>query len=176
MRGLRPILSAALLLSTFLCGCQKAPKVQGRKILYYQDPMHPSYRSDRPGIAPDCQMQLTPVFADENPRGPAVVQISSAQEAAIGLRVEAARPDTGFAEIRTIGRVQAQESRIHQVSAGADGWIRHVYGGDSGSFVSKGQALAAYYSREIASPQQGYLYASDSYRRVVGSTGATQEQ
>ena len=39
-----------------------------------------------------------------------------------------------------------------------------------------GIALAAYYSRDIASPQQGYLYASDSYRRVVGSTNSTQEQ
>src|SRR4051794_21655565 len=131
MRGHSPILSVALALGTFLCGCQEASRVQGRKILYYQDPMHPSYRSDRPGIAPDCQMELTPVFADSNPHEPnpgepAVVQITSAQEAAIGLRVEAARADTGFAEIRTIGRVQAQESRIHQVSAGADGWIRHV--------------------------------------------------
>ena len=25
----------------------------GRKVLYYQDPMHPSYTSDRPGKAPD---------------------------------------------------------------------------------------------------------------------------
>src|SRR5690242_18423617 len=35
-----------------------------RKILYYVDPMHPAYRSDRPGIAPDCGMQLEPVYAD----------------------------------------------------------------------------------------------------------------
>ena len=31
------------------------------KILYYQDPMHPWYRSDKPGIAPDCGMKLVPV-------------------------------------------------------------------------------------------------------------------
>ena len=35
------------------------------KILYYVDPMHPSYKSDKPGIAPDCGMQLTPVYADD---------------------------------------------------------------------------------------------------------------
>src|SRR3954467_13543780 len=35
----------------------------GRKILYYADPMHPEYRSDRPGIAPDCRMKLEPVYA-----------------------------------------------------------------------------------------------------------------
>lgn len=39
----------------------------GRKILYWHDPMHPSYRSDKPGIAPDCGMRLEPVYADEGP-------------------------------------------------------------------------------------------------------------
>ena len=35
------------------------------KILYYQDPMHPWYRSDKPGIAPDCGMKLVAVYAPE---------------------------------------------------------------------------------------------------------------
>lgn len=37
----------------------------GRKILYYVDPMHPAYKSDKPGIAPDCGMKLEPVYADQ---------------------------------------------------------------------------------------------------------------
>src|SRR6266496_6329275 len=37
----------------------------GRKILYYVDPMHPAYKSDKPGVAPDCGMTLEPVYADE---------------------------------------------------------------------------------------------------------------
>jgi Cu(I)/Ag(I) efflux system membrane fusion protein len=36
-----------------------------RRILYYVDPMHPAYKSDKPGIAPDCGMQLEPVYADD---------------------------------------------------------------------------------------------------------------
>jgi len=35
------------------------------KILYYKDPMHPWYHSDKPGIAPDCGMKLVPVYAPE---------------------------------------------------------------------------------------------------------------
>ncbi len=35
-----------------------------RKILYYVDPMHPAYKSDKPGIAPDCGMKLEPVYED----------------------------------------------------------------------------------------------------------------
>ena len=39
----------------------------GRKILYWVDPMHPAYKSDKPGIAPDCGMELEPVYADGGP-------------------------------------------------------------------------------------------------------------
>ncbi len=43
----------------------------GRKILYWVDPMHPSYKSDRPGVAPDCGMKLVPVYEDSGaPSGP----------------------------------------------------------------------------------------------------------
>src|SRR5271166_5356452 len=36
-----------------------------RKVLFWYDPMHPAYKSDKPGIAPDCGMQLVPKYADE---------------------------------------------------------------------------------------------------------------
>src|SRR5262249_37222350 len=32
------------------------------KVLYWQDPMHPAYKSDKPGKAPDCGMDLVPVY------------------------------------------------------------------------------------------------------------------
>src|SRR5215468_5943372 len=37
----------------------------GRKVLYWVDPMHPAYKSDKPGVAPDCGMKLEPVYADD---------------------------------------------------------------------------------------------------------------
>ncbi len=44
-----------------------APATADRRVLYYVDPMHPSYTSDKPGIAPDCGMALEPVYADASP-------------------------------------------------------------------------------------------------------------
>jgi RND family efflux transporter MFP subunit len=41
-----------------------APASTERKILYWQDPMHPQYKSDKPGKAPDCGMDLVPVYAE----------------------------------------------------------------------------------------------------------------
>ena len=52
-------------------GPAAAADASGRRILYYVDPMHPAYKSDKPGIAPDCGMALEPVYADGG--GPAAV-------------------------------------------------------------------------------------------------------
>jgi Cu(I)/Ag(I) efflux system membrane fusion protein len=177
MRAHNLIPTIALCLGA-LCSCRNAPPPQAsaRRVLYYHDPMHPSYRSDRPGIAPDCNMALTPVYADEAESKPSVVRVDAAQARAIGMRTEAVRDEVASAEVRTVGRVQAQESRTYQVTAGADGWIRKVRGGETGSFVGKGQALASYYSRELASPQQAYLYALDSLERVRLSPTGSGEQ
>ncbi len=35
-----------------------------RKILFWYDPMHPAYKSDKPGKAPDCGMDLVPMYAE----------------------------------------------------------------------------------------------------------------
>ncbi len=35
-----------------------------RKVLYWQDPMHPAYKSDKPGKAPDCGMDLVPIYEE----------------------------------------------------------------------------------------------------------------
>src|SRR5213076_1836137 len=38
---------------------------QGRKILYYQSPMHPWIKSDKPGNCTICGMKLVPVYEGE---------------------------------------------------------------------------------------------------------------
>ena len=56
-----------------------------RKIVYYVDPMHPWYKSDRPGVAPDCNMELVPVYPGEEAqyqqRASGVVQVTPHQKA-----------------------------------------------------------------------------------------------
>src|SRR5471030_2638793 len=62
------------------------------RILYYHYPMHPSYRSDKPGKSPDCGMDLTPVYAPVNVKDapsvpPAGVTISPEKQQLIGVRL-----------------------------------------------------------------------------------------
>jgi membrane fusion protein, copper/silver efflux system len=48
-------------------GHQSVPtKSSARTILFWYDPMHPQYRSDKPGKAPDCGMDLVPKYSDED--------------------------------------------------------------------------------------------------------------
>src|ERR1700730_14808036 len=82
---------------------------RARRILYYQDPMHPAYRSDKPGYAPDCGMPLVPVYADgeEIRRQVAgasvptdIVQITPEQQRLIGVKTEEAVKGSSFDSIR----------------------------------------------------------------------------
>ena len=76
---------------------------EDRHILYYQDPMHPAYKSDKPGIAPDCGMRLEPVYAGSEPEsrdGGALpstgsVHMSARQQRTIGLETETVTPAAG---------------------------------------------------------------------------------
>jgi Cu(I)/Ag(I) efflux system membrane fusion protein len=125
-------------------------------------------------------MALTPVYAEDSVQisaqaQGAAVRVNDEQAAAIGLQTEAAREEVASGEVRTVGRVETQESRRYLVSAGADGWIRRIHAAESGSFVVKGQPLASYYSRDASSPQQAYLYALDAEQRLPGTASAIQK-
>ena len=66
MKIVKMFLILLLVAGAFVAGrFAKGPAApSGRRILYYVDPMHPAYKSDKPGIAPDCGMKLEPVYAD----------------------------------------------------------------------------------------------------------------
>src|SRR5262249_45443420 len=75
-----------------------APAEGGKKVLYWVDPMHPAYKSDRPGKAPDCGMDLVPVYATEAPRQAAA---PPAPKAAPGATVELTPEAVRAAEVAT---------------------------------------------------------------------------
>src|SRR5262249_7574278 len=104
-----------------------------RRILYYRDPMHPAYTSDHPGKAPDCGMDLEPVFAGdgESAAGSRIgdsknVQIEPEQQQILGIELARVEKSAASGSIRTLGRVVAEEDRLFPVTAGAEGWITQL--------------------------------------------------
>ena len=147
------------------------PQAGVHQVLYYVDPMHPAYRSDHPGKAPDCGMDLQPVYAGDNSTQPAPisaesVRLTPGEAQASALQTETVQITPTTHEIDSVGRVAPDEALTYRVSAGVDGWVRRVFSDRTGTHVKRGEALAAFYSKDISAPQQAYLYALESYERL----------
>jgi RND family efflux transporter MFP subunit len=153
----------------------------GRHVLYYVDPMHPSYKSDKPGIAPDCGMPLVPVYAEdfgnaqpssslaELPAG--AVSIDAATQRRMGIRVAPVEKDGATRTIRVIGRIVPEDTRVYRINSGLDGFIRETYNDSVGVLVKKDQKLASYYSPDVLSVASGFLAASERVPGAVGTDG-----
>jgi len=138
----------------------RAADLQPRKALYYVDPMHPTYRSDKPGTAPDCGMALEPVY--ENGQ---VVRVRSEMQRLVGLRVELVERVSGSANLRLYGRVAPDETRVYRVNAGVDGYVREISRVTTGSQVDNGEWLATLAAPDARTPIQSYLVALDAVER-----------
>jgi membrane fusion protein, copper/silver efflux system len=138
-----------------------------RKVLYYVDAMHPWYKSDKPGIAPDCGMKLAPVYADGKPNiEPAhdsshdkEIQITPEKQQLIGVRFGKVEWASISQPIQAAGKVMPDETSIARVQARTDGWIAKVFADYTGKRVEKGQPLLTLYSPDLLAAQQEYLLA-----------------
>ncbi len=141
-----------------------------RRILYYVDPMHPSYTSDKPGIAPDCGMPLEPVYADdvqhggvplETEAGPAgAIRISPDRQQLIGVKYATVEAGGASRTIRAVGKVAVDETRIGHVHTRVDGWIDQMFVDFTGDAVVKGQPMLTIYSPEMLASQEELLLAA----------------
>lgn len=163
----------------------QSAQTREKKVLYWVDPMHPAYKSDKPGKAPDCGMDLVPVYeagaaeADSNlPEG--TIHISSEKQQLIGVQYGTAEYKGVGRMLRTVGRLAYDETKITRIHPRVEGWIEEVFVDFTGKQVSKGQPLISLYSPELWQTQQEYLLAlkgrkelaSSSFREAVAGSEA----
>jgi Cu(I)/Ag(I) efflux system membrane fusion protein len=140
-----------------------------RKVLYWVDPMHPAYRSDEAGVAPDCGMQLEPVYADGGPSASAgaaprpagAVSMGSELRQLQGVRVGTVERAPSTQSLRLFGRVVPEETRVYSLNAAMEGSIRKLSDVTSGTFVKKDQWLGAFFSADIRAPLQALMTSLD---------------
>ncbi|NUQ62167.1 MAG: efflux RND transporter periplasmic adaptor subunit [Pirellulales bacterium] len=125
--------------------------------------MHPQIRMDHFDICPLCGMDLTPVVEDAGGDQPAT-QLRLSEQARRMARVATAevKRQRLFKELRTVGRVELDETRTAKIAAWIDGRVDKVYADFPGTPVRKGEHLVSIYSPELVSAQEEYLTA---YRR-----------
>ena len=154
----------------------------GRHVLYYVDPMHPSYKSDKPGIAPDCGMPLKPVYSDEIsatvasspvaqlPAG--AVSIDAATQRLIGIRLAPVERAGATHNIHAVGRVAPEDTKIYTLNSSVDGFVRETFNDSVGMQVKKDQKIATFYSPDFLSAASGFLAATERVPGTVGKDGA----
>jgi Cu(I)/Ag(I) efflux system membrane fusion protein len=150
-------------------------------------PMHPEVVADRPGECPICHMSLVPAseaqdeaeamraheggHGPETPEGYAPVTIGAEKARLIGLRFGAVTKGPFDAPIRTVGRVDFDERRVHHVHTRYEGYVEEVHADFTGKFVKKGEPLASIYSPDLLATQEEYLLALAADRDAQGREG-----
>ena len=144
-----------------------------KKILYWVDPMHPAYKSDKPGTAPDCGMDLVPVYEE----APAVsakpagsVEISAQKQQLIGVTYGTVSYEAIAHTIKAVGKVSFDETKIYRIHPRFEGWIEKVFADFTGKEVKKGDPLLTIYSPELLASQQELLIAAKGKEYLGTST------
>jgi Cu(I)/Ag(I) efflux system membrane fusion protein len=173
---MKKILSAVviglLMILSYMAGWHHKGRVatateNDRRVLYWVDPMHPNYKSDHPGVAPDCGMQLEPVYAEPAAAAvipaatlpPGSVGIGLEKQQLFGIRVATVDKTTGTEKVRVLGRVVPEDTRVYRITSGSDGYIRETYNDSVGELVKKDQKLATSYGPDYLSVASGFLAA-----------------
>lgn len=127
------------------------------EIAWYTCPMHPSVHQATMGKCPICGMDLTPVTRGDLKTG--TVTVDDIRRQKIGVRIEPVTRSPLTVEVRTVGEVKYDETRLQDVSVKVRGWIRGLRVDATGQPVKKGEVLFGLYSPELFAAQQEFLLA-----------------
>jgi Cu(I)/Ag(I) efflux system membrane fusion protein len=133
----------------------KVDPANGRRVLYWHDPMSPGTRFDKPGKSPFMDMQLVPVYADE--AAGAGVAVSSAVAQSLGMRTALVRRADLSTQVDTVGVVTQNERATQVVQSRVTGYIEKLNVRAVLDPVRKDQPLATLYAPEWASALEEYL-------------------
>ena len=133
----------------------------GRTILYFRDPRHPDYRADKPGLNPETGNTLEPVYArgSEPSLPPGAINVAPERQQLIGVKFATVESGGATREIRSVGKVSADETRVGHVHTRVDGWIDQVFVNFTGDVVQKDEPMLTIYSPEMLASEEELLLA-----------------
>lgn len=170
-------------------GPDAAAHPHDEKELYYC-PMHPDYKSEEPGNCPICSMELVKLekptagagqpgsaaqampgmSMEMEPAAPLAAGIPSGntlfiapqRRQLIGVQSVPAEIKPLVKEIRTVGKVAYDETRVTHIHTKVTGYIEDVFVDFVGKVVHKGDPLFTLYSPDLVATQEEYLLALKS--------------
>jgi Cu(I)/Ag(I) efflux system membrane fusion protein len=157
-----------------------------RRVLFYQSPMHPWIKSDKPGNCTICGMKLVPVYEGEGEAASGnLVKLSAQSLGVVGVETAVVTRQALQRTIHVAGTIEDDDTAHRRISAYVEGRIDKLFVNYVGADVTAGQPLAAFYSRDLlvarsefaealkrpASPErESILTASRSKLRRMGLT------
>ena len=141
----------------------------------YMCAMHTHIRRAEPGQCPICGMDLVPVpeDADQDEEDEAVLRVSEAQKALMRVATAPVERKFPIAELRLIGKVAYDETRLEYITAWVPGRIDELYVDFTGIEVTRGTHMVRLYSPELYSAQEELLQAQRSLTELSKSSLAS---
>ena len=140
--------------------------------------MHPQIRLPGPGKCPICGMDLIPV--DDGTGGSAGdaggterrLVMSPEAVALANIQTAPVERDVVAKEVRMVGKVDYDETRVRKIAAWVPGRIDRLYVDFTGVEVKDGDHLVYIYSPELRTAQEELLQARRAAREVAKSRSA----
>lgn len=158
----------------------------------YYCPMHPQQRSDKEGNCPICSMKLvkmekapsateTAVMHAEHsgapPQTPAVssteapaIFVPPERQQLIGVKTVVAERKPLVREIRAVGKVAFDETKVTHIHTKVSGFIEDVFVDYVGRQVKRNEPLFTIYSPDLLATQEEYLLALRSNQTLRDSS------
>jgi membrane fusion protein, copper/silver efflux system len=104
-----------------------------------------------------------------------VITLSQDKVQLIGVRTAVADLRSLDKRIRTVGKVEPDETRLAFVNTKISGWVKKLFVDYTGKQVEKGQPLLSIYSPDLVTAQEEYLIALRSASHAGHETGGLPE-
>ena len=144
---------------------------EGRKPLYWHDPMVPGPKFDKPGKSPFMDMQLVPVYGDTGGGADSGVSISPRAQQNLGVRTAEVVRGSLVAEMQAVGSVAWNERDAAVVPARASGFVEKLHVRAALDPVAKGQPLVELFVPDWVAAQEEFLAV-----RRIGAMNSTPDQ
>ncbi len=131
-----------------------------KAIRYWTCVMHPTVKMPEHGSCPVCKMDLIPIYEGSG------LELTEQQKALIPVRTESVAFREVSREIRTVGVLDYNETRMAYASTRISGWIEDLHIDFTGINVREGDELLSIYSPELVTAQEEYLTALKSIEEL----------
>jgi len=157
--------------STVTSQSESAPREKKEQVTtLWTCSMHPQIKLPKPGLCPICNMELIPLEEDSSDSG-SLRELKVNENAAKLMDIQVTPVERKFveAEIRMVGKIDYDETRLKYITAWVPGRLDRLYVDYTGVPVKSGDHMVYLYSPELLTAQEELLQAIEAVKNLKES-------